>query len=92
MDPYNLIGDAVQRGVVLRAGERRRVDLDTNDNIPVGLKGKGDGVAACAGKEVDNDAGVVWGGGVVISELGCDLVRDGLGCYAEPGSVCQVDT
>lgn len=29
---------------------------------------------------------------MVVSELGCDLVRDGFGCYAEPGSVCQVDT
>lgn len=59
MDPDDPIGDAVQRGIALRTGDCRRVDFDANDDVPVVLKGKGDGVAACAGKEVDNDAGVV---------------------------------
>lgn len=100
MDPHDAVGDAVQRGIVLRARERRGVALDADDEVPVVLARKGDGVAAGAGEEVDEDPGWPVGGVLVVvvvvvvmvvGEMGGDLARNGLGCHAEPGVVGQAD-
>lgn len=49
---------------MLGAGERRGVLLDADDVIPLLGEGEGDGVAACAGEQVDD--GVLAGRGVVV--------------------------
>lgn len=50
---------------------------------------KSDGVAACAGEEVDNDFALGVRRLAFLCELGSDLERDGFSCYAKPSGVCE---
>lgn len=73
VDPSDAIGDAVDAGVVLGARERGSVNFDADDDVPMAGLRKGDGVAACAGKEVDNDARGVVMLFIFTGELGSDF-------------------
>ncbi len=76
VDPGDGIGDAVDGGVVLGAGEGGGVLLDADDAVPLLGEGEGDGVTAGAGEEVDDDA-LAGGRGGVGGDVFGDLARGG---------------
>jgi hypothetical protein len=79
VDPLDRVTNAVDGGVVLRAGERGGVALDGDDARPALREGEGNDVAARAGEEVDQDGGGGGGGGAgrgQLRERGPDVSGD----------------
>lgn len=53
VDPGNVVGDLVDGGIILSAGECVLVLLDGNDALPTLGLGKSYGITTCTGKKVD---------------------------------------